>query len=62
MEGRKILVKRKIRSGGNAELRVTIVVADGLSARQGHSPYVLKYFEKVSHPEISELPKTVLRI
>lgn len=40
-------MKRKI-SGGKAELRVTVVVADALSARQGHSLYVLKYFEKMT--------------
>lgn len=30
-----------------AGLRI-ILVADGLPARQGHNPYVLKYFEKVT--------------
>lgn len=48
MEGRGILVKTKRRSVGKAGLRVTILVADGLSARQDHSPYVKKYFEKVT--------------
>lgn len=38
----------KRRCGGKAGLRVTILVVDDLSARQGHSPYVLKYFEKVT--------------
>lgn len=42
MEGRGILVKTKMRRRGKAGLRITILVADRLSAVPGHNPYVLK--------------------
>lgn len=61
MEGRGILVKTKRRSVGKAGLRVTILVADGLSARQDHSPYVKVLRKSDSHCEISELAQTGLR-